>query len=201
MTVPFGGPSAATFRPVGGAVLVRPRPAEERRASGLVLTHRATDESIGRVFYGTAVAVGPGDRTDRGAPIAPVCAVGDEVICAMGFGDEVQFAEGPHWLVTRGLKKHGHGVLGVLERGHVHCWHMAPDLGPAICDAAGCPSRRASLGTFEPLPSCSEKGARLLESKRGVVLQEIKPDPAGPDMAKYQAEDVYRAAWAARRSS
>lgn len=205
MSVPFGGPSAATFRPVGGAVLVRPRPVEDKRKSGLVLPHAPTDGSIGRVFYGTVVAVGPGDRTERGEPISPVCAVGDEVVCAMGFGDEIQFAEGPHWLVTRGLKKHGHGVLGILDPGHIHCWHVEHVYGSsdAVCDAPDCPEPRVSLesGRFEPLLTCTLKGERLLETKRGVELQRIEAGPDSPNLAKYDAEDADRAAWAAKRNS
>jgi chaperonin GroES len=75
----------ARFRPLSDRVAVRPAPADETTAGGLVIPDSAQD----RPQRGTVVAVGPG-RVENGARIDMSVREGDHVLYGPHAGTEIR---------------------------------------------------------------------------------------------------------------
>jgi chaperonin GroES len=76
--------TAATLRPLGDRVVVRPAASEEMTRSGIVLP----DTSKEKPQRGEIIAAGPGRVSDDGTRIAPEVKVGDTVLFAKYAGTE-----------------------------------------------------------------------------------------------------------------
>lgn len=183
------GLSVASCQPILDQVLVRPLSNEAIRASGLLIPDRASEAAAGNIFHGVCVAVGPGALTAKGALIPAPCQVGDHVVCVTGFGPEITFREGRHWLIQRS-GAYGHGVLMTYDPAHVHCWHLTGPMSTvAVCDAEGCDDPRRSLAAFLPLPSCANRNARILETPKNVEVQRIRPVEVAPAGAACEGDE------------
>ena len=85
-----------SLKPLGDRVIVKQAEAEEKTASGLILT----DASKEKPQRGTVVAAGPGKRTTSGELIALEVSEGDTVIYSKYGGVEVKI-EGEELIVLR----------------------------------------------------------------------------------------------------
>lgn len=95
-----------SIRPLHDRVIVRRIDAEEKTAGGIIIPDTAKEKPI----QGEVLAVGPGARDDRGAPIPLDVKVGDIVLFAKWGGTEVKL-DGQEVLV---LKESD--LIGVVEK-------------------------------------------------------------------------------------
>ena len=85
-----------SFKPLGGRVLIDPVEQEDVTAGGIVLPETAKEKPQ----QGKVLAVGPGDRNDKGERIAMDVKVGDLILFAKYSGTEVKM-EGKKLLIMR----------------------------------------------------------------------------------------------------
>ena len=97
---------AASLRLRGEDVLVRVRPSEEVRASGLVVPATVTENFLGMLVYGTVVAVDPGRTVTKGPRAGEVEPLpwkpGEHVAFRQGFSVEINLRDGVHHIVGHG---------------------------------------------------------------------------------------------------
>lgn len=84
------------LKPLGSRVVVEPIEEDERTAIGIVLPETAKEKPQ----KGTVLAVGPGDRDDKGNRIAMDVAVGDVVLYAKYGGTEIKI-DSKKYLILR----------------------------------------------------------------------------------------------------
>ncbi len=84
------------LKPLGSRVVVEPIEEDERTAIGIVLPETAKEKPQ----KGTVLAIGPGDRDDKGNRIAMDVAVGDVVLYAKYGGTEIKI-ESKKYLILR----------------------------------------------------------------------------------------------------
>lgn len=84
------------LKPLGGRVIVEPIEQEETTAGGILLPETAKEKPQ----EGKVLAVGPGDRNDKGERIPLDVKVGERVIFAKYSGTEVK-VEGKKLLILR----------------------------------------------------------------------------------------------------
>ncbi len=84
------------LRPLGGRVIVEPIEQEETTAGGILLPETAKEKPQ----EGKVLAVGPGDRNDKGERLPLDVQIGDRVIFAKYSGTEVK-VEGKKLLILR----------------------------------------------------------------------------------------------------
>lgn len=82
---------STTFKPLADRVLIKPAPAEQTTASGIIIPDSAKEKPL----KGTVVAVGMG-KDD----IKPTVKVGDEVLYGQYSGTEIKL-EGETYLIMR----------------------------------------------------------------------------------------------------
>jgi chaperonin GroES len=87
---------AFNLKPLGNRVVVEPLEQEEVTASGIVLPETAKEKPQ----KGTVLAVGPGDRDDKGNRIAMDVALNDTVLFAKYGGTEIKI-DGKKYLILR----------------------------------------------------------------------------------------------------
>jgi chaperonin GroES len=87
---------ALSLKPIGGRVVVEPIEQEEITASGIVLPETAKEKPQ----KGKVLAVGPGDRNDKGDRVPLDVAEGDTVLFAKYAGTEIKI-EGKKMLILR----------------------------------------------------------------------------------------------------
>ena len=85
-----------SFKPLGGRVLIEPIEQEEITAGGIVLPETAKEKPQ----QGKVLAVGPGDRNDKGERIPMEVKNGDVVLFAKYSGTEVKM-DGKKLLILR----------------------------------------------------------------------------------------------------
>jgi chaperonin GroES len=85
-----------TMKPLGSRLVVEPIEQEEISAGGIVLPETAKEKPQ----KGTVLAIGPGDRNDKGERVAMDVAVGNTVLFAKYSGTEIKF-EGKKLLILR----------------------------------------------------------------------------------------------------
>ena len=85
-----------SFKPLGGRVLIDPVEQEEVTAGGIVLPETAKEKPQ----QGKVLAVGPGDRNEKGERIAMDVKVGDLILFAKYSGTGVKM-EGKKLLIMR----------------------------------------------------------------------------------------------------
>lgn len=73
------------LKPLGDRVIVKQDAAEEKTASGLILTSGSKDKPQ----RGTVLAVGPGKLDKDGNPVAPPVKEGDRILFSKYGGNEV----------------------------------------------------------------------------------------------------------------
>jgi len=84
------------IRPLGDRVVVEPREAEEKTASGIILPDTAKEKPV----EGTVVAVSQGKRNDKGELIPLEVKVGDRVLYGKYAGNEIKI-DGKEYLIMR----------------------------------------------------------------------------------------------------
>ena len=94
----------ASIKPLGDRVVVRPKPAEEKTESGIIIPDSAKEKPQ----KGTIVAIGPG-RVENGTRIDLTVAEGDEVLYGKYAGTEVKLG-GEDLLIMRETD-----IFGVVE--------------------------------------------------------------------------------------
>lgn len=94
----------ASIKPLGDRVVVRPKPAEEKTESGLIIPDSAKEKPQ----KGTIVAIGPG-RVENGTQIDMTVTEGDEVLYGKYAGTEVKLS-GEDFLIMRESD-----IFGVVE--------------------------------------------------------------------------------------
>ena len=87
---------AIKMKPLGSRVVVEPVEDEEVTAFGIVLPETAKEKPQ----KGHVLAIGPGDRDDKGNRIAMDVAVGDTVLFAKYAGTEIKI-DGKKLLIMR----------------------------------------------------------------------------------------------------
>ena len=85
-----------TMKPLGSRLVVEPIEQEEISAGGIVLPETAKEKPQ----KGTVLAIGPGDRNDKGERVALDVAVGNTVLFAKYSGTEIKY-EGKKLLILR----------------------------------------------------------------------------------------------------
>jgi chaperonin GroES len=85
-----------SFKPLGGRVLIEPVEQEEVTAGGIVLPETAKEKPQ----QGKVLAVGPGERNEKGDRITMDVKVGDLILFAKYSGTEVKM-EGKKLLIMR----------------------------------------------------------------------------------------------------
>ena len=93
-----------SFKPLGSRVLVEPIEQEETTAGGIILPETAKEKPQ----EGKILAVGPGDRDDKGERIAMDVKTGDRILFAKYSGTEVKM-DGKKLLILRESD-----VLGII---------------------------------------------------------------------------------------
>ena len=88
--------SKLKLKPLGGRVIVEPIEQEEMTAGGIILPETAKEKPQ----EGNVLAVGPGDRDDKGARVPMDAKVGDKVLFAKYSGTEIKL-EGRKLLIMR----------------------------------------------------------------------------------------------------
>jgi chaperonin GroES len=78
--------SKLKLKPLGGRVIVEPIEQEEMTAGGIILPETAKEKPQ----EGNVLAVGPGDRDDKGERVPMDVKVGDKVLFAKYSGTEVK---------------------------------------------------------------------------------------------------------------
>jgi chaperonin GroES len=92
------------IKPLGDRVVVRPRPAEEKTASGLFIPDTAKEKPQ----QGQVVSVGPG-RYENGTKIDMTVQAGDAVLYGKYAGTEVTL-DGEEYLILREAD-----ILGIVQ--------------------------------------------------------------------------------------
>ena len=87
---------AISINPLGNRLVVEPIEEEEITAGGIVLPETAKEKPQ----RGTVLAVGPGERNDKGEHMALEVAAGDTVLFAKYSGTEVKY-DGKKLLIMR----------------------------------------------------------------------------------------------------
>jgi chaperonin GroES len=88
--------SKLKLKPLGGRVIVEPIEQEEMTAGGIILPETAKEKPQ----EGNVLAVGPGDRDDKGERVPMDVKVGDKVLFAKYSGTEVKI-DGKKLLIMR----------------------------------------------------------------------------------------------------
>jgi chaperonin GroES len=88
--------SKLKLKPLGGRVIVEPIEQEEMTAGGIILPETAKEKPQ----EGNVLAVGPGDRDDKGERVPMEVKVGDKVLFAKYSGTEIKL-EGRKLLIMR----------------------------------------------------------------------------------------------------
>ena len=83
-------------KPLSDRIVVRPEPAEEKTASGIILPDTAQEKPQ----IGTVMAVGPGKTSDSGDLVKMSLKKGDKVLYGKYSGTEISF-EGDELLIMR----------------------------------------------------------------------------------------------------
>ena len=73
------------IKPLADRILVKPAPAEEKTASGIIIPDTAKEKPM----QGEVVAIGKGRISDDGKLIAPEVKVGDKILYGKYSGTEV----------------------------------------------------------------------------------------------------------------
>ncbi|HBG59574.1 MAG TPA: co-chaperone GroES [Anaerolineaceae bacterium] len=94
-----------SLKPLGSRLVVEPIEEEEVTSGGIVLPETAKEKPQ----KGTVLAIGPGDRNDKGERIPMDVKVGDKVLYAKYAGTEVKY-DGKKLLILRESD-----VLAILE--------------------------------------------------------------------------------------
>ena len=84
------------LKPLGGRVIVEPIEQEEMTAGGIILPETAKEKPQ----EGNVLAVGPGDRDDKGERVPMDVKVGDKILFAKYSGTEIKL-EGRKLLIMR----------------------------------------------------------------------------------------------------
>ncbi|MBN1633885.1 MAG: co-chaperone GroES [Ignavibacteria bacterium] len=84
------------LKPLADRILVKPSPAEEKTASGIIIPDTAKEKPM----QGEVVAVGKGRVTDDGKVIALELKVGDKILYGKYSGTEVTI-DGTEYLIMR----------------------------------------------------------------------------------------------------
>jgi chaperonin GroES len=84
------------IKPLADRVVVKPAPAEEKTASGIIIPDTAKEKPM----QGEIVAAGKGKTTDDGKFVAMELKVGDKVLYGKYSGTEVTI-EGEDYLIMR----------------------------------------------------------------------------------------------------
>ena len=84
------------IKPLADRVVVKPAPAEEKTASGIIIPDTAKEKPM----MGEIVAAGKGKTTDDGKFVAMELKVGDKVLYGKYSGTEVTI-EGEDYLIMR----------------------------------------------------------------------------------------------------
>ena len=87
---------ALNLKPLGSRVVVEPIEQEEITAGGIVLPETAKEKPQ----QGNVMAIGPGDRDDKGQRIAMDVAVGNVILFAKYSGTEIKL-DGKKLLILR----------------------------------------------------------------------------------------------------
>ena len=85
-----------SLKPLGSRLVVEPIEEEEVTSGGIVLPETAKEKPQ----KGTVLAIGPGDRNDKGERIPMDVKVGDKVLYAKYAGTEVKY-DGKKLLILR----------------------------------------------------------------------------------------------------
>jgi chaperonin GroES len=85
-----------SMKPLGSRIVVEPIEQEEVTAGGIVLPETAKEKPQ----KGTVLAVGPGDRNDKGERVPMDVASGDIVLFAKYSGTEIKY-DGKKLLILR----------------------------------------------------------------------------------------------------
>ena len=88
--------SKLKLKPLGGRLIIEPIEQEEMTAGGIILPETAKEKPQ----EGNVLAVGPGERDDKGARIVMDVKVGDKVLFAKYSGTEVKM-DGKKLLIMR----------------------------------------------------------------------------------------------------
>jgi chaperonin GroES len=88
--------SSISFKPSADRILVKPAPAEEKTASGIIIPDTAKEKPQ----RGQIVAVGPGKTADNGTLVAPQVKVGDNVLYGKYSGTELTI-DGTDYLIMK----------------------------------------------------------------------------------------------------
>jgi chaperonin GroES len=88
--------SKLKLKPLGGRVIVEPIEQEEMTSGGIILPETAKEKPQ----EGNVLAVGPGDRDDKGERVPMDVKVGDKVLFAKYSGTEIKL-EGRKLLIMR----------------------------------------------------------------------------------------------------
>jgi len=83
-------------KPLSDRIVVKPEPAEEKTASGIILPDTAQEKPQ----MGTVMAVGPGKSSDSGDIIAMALKKGDKVLYGKYSGTEIR-VDGDDVLIMR----------------------------------------------------------------------------------------------------
>ena len=94
-----------SLKPLGSRLVVEPIEEEEVTSGGIVLPETAKEKPQ----KGTVLAIGPGDRNDKGERIPMDVKAGDKVLYAKYAGTEVKY-DGKKLLILRESD-----VLAILE--------------------------------------------------------------------------------------
>lgn len=84
------------LKPLADRILVKPSPAEEKTASGIIIPDTAKEKPM----QGEVIAVGKGRITDDGKMIALELKVGDKILYGKYSGTEVT-VDGIEYLIMR----------------------------------------------------------------------------------------------------
>lgn len=84
------------IKPLADRILVKPAPAEEKTASGIIIPDTAKEKPM----QGEVIAVGKGRIADNGQLIQPEVKVGDKVLYGKYSGTEVTI-DGVEYLIMR----------------------------------------------------------------------------------------------------
>jgi chaperonin GroES len=88
--------SKLKLKPLGGRLIIEPIEQEEMTAGGIILPETAKEKPQ----EGNVLAVGPGDRDDKGERVAMDVKVGDKVLFAKYSGTEIKM-DGKKLLIMR----------------------------------------------------------------------------------------------------
>jgi len=88
--------SKLKLKPLGGRVIVEPIEQEEMTSGGIILPETAKEKPQ----EGNVLAVGPGDRDDKGERVPMDVKVGDKILFAKYSGTEIKL-EGRKLLIMR----------------------------------------------------------------------------------------------------